>query len=1143
MANKEYELAIKIAGMIDQSLGEACNLTKKQLRSVAKEAASAKKESTSFTSAMGAAGSGIDSAWNGATKVVKTTAEVLLAAGAAAGVAGAAVISVGSDFESAFAGVRKTVNATDEQLADLEEGIREMAKNKPQTAVELSEIAEAAGQLGIHTENIEDFTSTMADLKVATNLGDEGAAEFAKFANIVGMSQDKFENLGSAVVALGNNSATTEADIMAMAMRLAGAGSQVGMTEADIVGFAASLSSVGIEAEAGGSAVSKTMVDMQLAVEKGGESLNQYAKVAGMSSNEFKKAFKDDAAQAITAFIGGLNDTDRLGQSAIATLSDMDIKEVRLRDTLLRAANASDLFSNTLDLSSKAFEENTALTKEAEQRYATFESRTDMVKNRITDLGITLYQDFRDPLSDALEVALQFTDETDLFDPDYIEGVAKNFQKNIPTVIRQVGDAKDAIMDFAGPFLEVGDWMIENPDVIAGTLAGIGTTIASLKLAETVTKTASAMNALRIAMMSNPITAAVGVAALAGGALIGISTKVKMANAEMEKQNLADHFGEISLSLSELDKVVEHILDTGNRKNMDSFIEQMEKVNDVSKDLSDQESILKKLNWKISMGMELSESDLTSYAGTLSDYIESSISLVEQQHYTATVALSTLFEGEAGSSIISNLDEFYGSVETEVRAAGDLLGRAYKSAMEDEIISPIEQENIDKLIKNLQEMKNQVMEAESQAEWSILQEDYFNAGKVDSDTFLNLQEKISAQSEEDMNTYRKAYETTLAANALSLNKTLEDPNSTEVEKENARQEAAYTERSAKNAYQDRTIETQEKTFNFTMDTMEKQYPEVFSQIDNFQGTISDYLDNSIATNADGWSENASKQYVEALEQIKDSPEISQASRDAMGKILEGIEPQTERFESIAENYRKQGLKVPKAIDEALNEVGLIRAILGDESKITQLMDEHLANSPEAVQLLSTAAELGGWVPEFMSDGMLGNTNSIDEAVNSLHDHLEEQLQDRFGNMTVYGNVDFNMGVGSVTTRQSSSSNPHGVVGHATGGIFDKEHLAWISEENQAEAIVPLDGSQHAKSIWQEAGEALGVLDGDSSSGEGNVSSSGGTDNSESNITYSTVINVYGGGNVETMKEAVDDGYKKFETFMNQYQRNQKRLRF
>jgi len=294
------------------------------------------------------------------------------------------------DFENAFAGVIKTVDATDEELAVLRQGIRDMAKEIPASAAAIAEVAEAAGQLGIQNENILSFTRTMIDLGEATNLSaTEAASALAQFANITQMSQKDFDRLGSTIVALGNNMATTEADIVAMGQRLAGAGSQVGLTEAQIMSFAAALSSVGIEAQAGGSAFSKVMVEMQLAVETSNEKLTQFATVAGMSASEFQKAFKEDAAGAIIAFIQGLSKAEENGLSAIKVLDDMGITEVRLRDSLLRAAGASDVFTDAIKLGNEAWSKNEALSKEAAQRYETTASKLAIFKNKIVDLGIS----------------------------------------------------------------------------------------------------------------------------------------------------------------------------------------------------------------------------------------------------------------------------------------------------------------------------------------------------------------------------------------------------------------------------------------------------------------------------------------------------------------------------------------------------------------------------------------------------------------------------------------------------------------------------------------------------------------------------------------------------------------------------------
>lgn len=174
------------------------------------------------------------------------------------------------EFESAFAGVEKTVDATDEQLEQLKQGIRDLAKEIPSTTTEIAGVAEVAGQLGIETENILSFSKAMIDLGNSTNLtAQDAASQLAKFANITQMSQKDFDKLGSSLVDLGNHFATTEADIVEMAMRLAGAGKQVGLSEGKILGLATAMSSVGIEAEMGGSAISKAMVKMQNAVELG----------------------------------------------------------------------------------------------------------------------------------------------------------------------------------------------------------------------------------------------------------------------------------------------------------------------------------------------------------------------------------------------------------------------------------------------------------------------------------------------------------------------------------------------------------------------------------------------------------------------------------------------------------------------------------------------------------------------------------------------------------------------------------------------------------------------------------------------------------------------------------------------------------
>ena len=321
-------------------------------------------------------------------------------------------------FSSAFAGVRKTIDATEPEFAKLRQGIRDMAKEIPASREAIAGVAEAAGQLGIENENVLSFTRTMIDMGESTNLAaDEAATALARFGNITGMEQTNFDRLGSSIVALGNNMATTEAEVVNFGMRIAGAGAQVGMSEADIMGLSAAFSSVGISAEAGGTALSKTMINIEASVQKGGGKLKLWAETAGMSADEFKKAWQEDAAGALTAVVKGLGEMEKQGGSTLGQLEKLGITEVRQRDALLRAAGAGDLLSDALKISGDAWKENGALAEEAGRRYETPESRMAIMKNRVSDMGITigdkLMPSFLRLIEGATKLAEKFGNLTD----------------------------------------------------------------------------------------------------------------------------------------------------------------------------------------------------------------------------------------------------------------------------------------------------------------------------------------------------------------------------------------------------------------------------------------------------------------------------------------------------------------------------------------------------------------------------------------------------------------------------------------------------------------------------------------------------------------------------------------------------------
>lgn len=293
-----------------------------------------------------------------------------------------ACINASISFESAIAGVYKTVEGTDAQLAAISDGIRQMATEIPAGTTQIAAVAEAAGQLGIATEDVLSFARVMLDLGESTNLSAEAAAAaLAKFANITNMSAENYERLGSVIVGLGNNFATTEADIVEMGTRLAATGALTGLTEAQIMALAAAMSSLGIEAEAGGSSISKLLKQFEVMVATGSSDLDRFAQVAGMSAQQFAQAWRRDAVSALSAFIDGLGRVDAAGGSSVAVLEELGITETRMSNAVLAMASSQGVLEAAVEQANAAWEENTALADEASKRYATTESQLAMMRN------------------------------------------------------------------------------------------------------------------------------------------------------------------------------------------------------------------------------------------------------------------------------------------------------------------------------------------------------------------------------------------------------------------------------------------------------------------------------------------------------------------------------------------------------------------------------------------------------------------------------------------------------------------------------------------------------------------------------------------------------------------------------------------
>lgn len=356
---------------------------------------------TDFGGKLGEAGGKIHNFGYGMEQVgSKATRALTVPIAAAAAACGAAAIEIDTSLTS----VRKTVDGTEEQYNQLKEAAIEFSKTNAVSASQILDIQALGAQLGYSIDELQEFGEVVSGLDIATNMSaEEAATELAQFANIMGMSHDQTRNFGSTIVELGNNFATTEADISHMAMRIAGAGKSIGLTESDVLGLATALSSMGIEAEAGGTAVSTIMSNIDKAVATNAGSVKTWAQTANMSVDEFTAAWGNDAVGALSAVLVGMDSATAAGGNMSQMLEDLGIDSIRQTDTMKRLANNSEFLGKAVETANRAWVENSALQAEVDNRNQSMAARFEMLKNKVTAVA----EKVGTPLVNA---ALEFVD-------------------------------------------------------------------------------------------------------------------------------------------------------------------------------------------------------------------------------------------------------------------------------------------------------------------------------------------------------------------------------------------------------------------------------------------------------------------------------------------------------------------------------------------------------------------------------------------------------------------------------------------------------------------------------------------------------------------------------------------------------------
>ena len=300
--------------------------------------------------------------------------------------------------DSSFRDMKKTVNGTEQDFDNLREAALEFSRTNAVSADTILEIEAMGGQLGIAVDKLQDFGTVVSNLDIATNMNaDEIAEDLGQLNNILPDLNDNYEAFGDSLVRLGNNMPAQESAIMDVTSRIGSLGGIVGMSTPQVLAWATAIAATGQNSEAAGTAISNTMSDIEGAVASGGDKLQGFANVAGMSAEQFAKSWNETPSDAMKAFVEGLHNIDEQGGSVDATLQGLGITGVRQKQALEGLAQTTDVLNDALTMSGDAWNgvsdswgDAGDAAREAAQKSEGFSGTLQILKNSASEFGYEL---------------------------------------------------------------------------------------------------------------------------------------------------------------------------------------------------------------------------------------------------------------------------------------------------------------------------------------------------------------------------------------------------------------------------------------------------------------------------------------------------------------------------------------------------------------------------------------------------------------------------------------------------------------------------------------------------------------------------------------------------------------------------------
>lgn len=1161
---------VRIAGEIDKTFSNS-------VKSVKNEVGKMKKMTADETfSVLDQGFNKIESVGKKALNTIKRTAE--LAAVAVAGI-GAAATNAGMEFEAAMSTVEAISGANSEQMDELTEKARELGRNSIYSASEVADAMQYMGMAGWKTEQI------LAGIDPVLNLATASGEDFAMVSDIVtdnltafNMTAEEAARMADVMAAAAMNSNT---NVAKMGETFKYAGSVAGaldFTIEDVAIATGLMASSGVKANMAGTALRniftrmvKPTKDAQKAMDAFGLSITEIDPETGeekikslmdimlqMRKNVTGKS-QDEIKQLVTGLSGGgveqLTAEEKKYYEALSEeeldalvlaeeLSDAEKKAYegmtqtekayyaaglagqRGMTGLLTILNASD--EDFKKLTEAIYGSAGAAEYMANVKVDNLKGDLSILKNNVTDAGIELYDTFSTDLRGYVQGFTEFIRNNIKNIPKWVDEISAN----LATLKRKAGKYLEPVFEL---IVGTGKWLIKNKNNVIGVLTGIGSTLVLYKIASNISHVITGLKTFLAT--ANPVALVITGIATAIGTLVGIFTAYKLQEQELLDQNLAEHFGNISLTMKDLDSVARAIVDGGSMEELKRQLEAFDELDSLRSNIQDHFDEINKITWKVSLGFELSGDLKDQYLSEVTEAAK------EQNEYATDTAflVDQLFPEE--DAISMKVKEFYKDNMMTMQKLGEELAKLVNTAYEKELLDSSDIDLITKKQQEMAETQKAISLGEQDAKLALLGQKYENGAVLDSESFQNLQkqlEEVLKENEEIFDEYYVKKYAALSAAEQAARKKAEAEGRTWTEEMQKEWNDTFTALNDEKTLNE--AEQKKKSLDFQIKTIKQAYG---SEVEEFSKAREEMLKEYLSSEwSPDWEIKPGLVFLDLGGNILDS--VDEEARKNIDRLLENLQSQLNdlmAMSNIQGLSDKAKTNLNEQIDGIKEEIAILYAMTGDTEglkadiydNINRMLENGSLDEGEkaVAEKVKNFIELSG--SEYLKEAEQEAQKAYDETTEILKYKfkagfdVEAELRLRLG----YPEIDYSY----VNDPEWWKTHTTGDIGHyASGGLVDKRQLSWIGE-NGPEMVIPLDGSSRAFELWEQASQFMNgsLLD------RYDINAGG---SSETTIQYSPVLQFYGEAPSKSdLDSALKTSQDEFEAMMEKYLKKQARLAF